>query len=150
MHYGLDTLLIRIGADTTSWIAILAMRSRYLHPGDASRMSEWAPTGFRLPCRGLFSGSGMVGRRGFLLARRRSPTHSGAMFSVDETTAEAIRQVFEKSGELSAVVELRRHFPGITNNETARICVRAIAGWKPLPTLPQRRTRTCRTRSSTQ
>jgi hypothetical protein len=35
-----------------------------------------------------------------------------AMFSVDETTAEAIRQVFEESGELSAVVELRRHFPG--------------------------------------
>jgi hypothetical protein len=73
-----------------------------------------------------------------------------AMFSVDETTAEAIRQVFEKSGELSAVVELRRHFPGITNNETARICVRVIADWKPLPPLPQKRTRTYRTKSSTQ
>jgi hypothetical protein len=34
------------------------------------------------------------------------------MFSVDETTAEAIRQVFEESGgELSAAIELRRHFP---------------------------------------
>ena len=42
------------------------------------------------------------------------------MFSVDEATAAAIRQVFENSGELSAVVELRRgHFLGITNNETA-------------------------------
>jgi hypothetical protein len=71
------------------------------------------------------------------------------MFCVDEATAAAIRQVFEDSGELSAVVELRRHFPGITNNETARICVRAIAGWKPLPPLPRKRTRTGRTRSST-
>jgi hypothetical protein len=72
------------------------------------------------------------------------------MFSVDETTAEAIRQVFEESGELSAVVELRRHFPGIKDNAAARLCVRAIAGWKPLPPLPPRQTRTCRTRSSTQ
>jgi hypothetical protein len=47
------------------------------------------------------------------------------MFSVDEATAAAIRQAFEKSGELSAVVELRQHFPGITNNETAGLCVRA-------------------------
>jgi hypothetical protein len=31
------------------------------------------------------------------------------MFSVDEATASAIQQVFEQSGELSAVVELRRH-----------------------------------------
>jgi hypothetical protein len=33
------------------------------------------------------------------------------MFSVDEATAAAIGQVFEESGELSAVVELRRPFP---------------------------------------
>jgi hypothetical protein len=59
------------------------------------------------------------------------------MFSVDETTAEAIRQVFEESGELSAVVELRRHFPGIKDNEAARLCVRAIAGWNQLPPLPR-------------
>jgi hypothetical protein len=72
------------------------------------------------------------------------------MFSVDEATAAAIRQVFEESGELSAVVEFRRHFPGIKDNEAARICVRTIAGWKPLPPLPLKRTRTCGTRSSTQ
>jgi hypothetical protein len=58
------------------------------------------------------------------------------MFSVDETTAAAIRKAFEESGELSAVVELRRHFPGLKDNENARVCVRAIAGWKPLPPLP--------------
>jgi hypothetical protein len=57
------------------------------------------------------------------------------MFSLDATTAAAIRQTYEVSGELSAVVELRRYFPGITDNETARRCVRAIAGWKPLPPL---------------
>jgi hypothetical protein len=72
-----------------------------------------------------------------------------AMFSIDETTAAVIRQAFEESGELSAVVELRRHFPGIADNETARLCVRTIAGWKPLPPLPAKRIRTCRTRSST-
>jgi hypothetical protein len=71
------------------------------------------------------------------------------MFSVDEATAAAIRKAFEESGELSAVVELRRHFPGIADNANARLCVRAIAGWQPLPPLPRKRTRTCRTRSST-
>src|SRR5271157_6026498 len=49
MHYGLDTLLIRIGADTTSLVAILVMRSRYLHPGDAPQDERMAPTGFRFP-----------------------------------------------------------------------------------------------------
>ena len=57
------------------------------------------------------------------------------MFSVDETTAAAIRQAYETSGELSAVVALRQHFPEITDNESAKRCVRAIAGWKPLPPL---------------
>jgi hypothetical protein len=71
------------------------------------------------------------------------------MFSVNEATAAAIRQVFEESGELSAAVELRRHFPGITDNAAARRCVRMIAGWKPLPPLPPKRTRTGRTKSST-
>jgi hypothetical protein len=47
-----------------------------------------------------------------LLARCSSAAHACAMFSVDEATAAAIRQVFEESGELSAVVELWRHFPG--------------------------------------
>ena len=51
------------------------------------------------------------------------------MFVVDEPTAAAIRKAYAESGELSAVVELRRHFPGIVNNENARLCVRAIASW---------------------
>jgi hypothetical protein len=50
------------------------------------------------------------------------------MFCVDEATSAAIRQVYEANGELSAAVELRRHFPGITNNETARRCRRDTSG----------------------
>ncbi len=53
------------------------------------------------------------------------------MFCVDEATAEAIRRVFDEEGELSAVLELRRHFPLITDNARGRECVRIIAGWRP-------------------
>ena len=55
------------------------------------------------------------------------------MFCVDEATAAAIRRAYEEEGELSAVVELRRHFPGIADNANARLCVRTIASWPPLP-----------------
>jgi hypothetical protein len=71
------------------------------------------------------------------------------MFSVDEMTAEAIRQMFEESGELSAVVELRRHFPGITNNAAACRCVRVIAGRKPGATPAPENARPCGNRLST-
>jgi hypothetical protein len=53
------------------------------------------------------------------------------MFAISEAQAAAIRAVFEQRGELSAVVELRRLFPGVTDNAQARECVRMIAGWKP-------------------
>jgi hypothetical protein len=53
------------------------------------------------------------------------------MFAISEAQAAAIRAVFEQRGELSAVVELRRLFPGVTDNRQARECVRMIAGWKP-------------------
>jgi hypothetical protein len=39
--------------------------------------------------------------------------------------------VFEQDGELSAMIELRRHFPGITDNTRVRECARIIAGWTP-------------------
>ena len=55
------------------------------------------------------------------------------MFVVDEPTADAIRLAWESGGELSAVVELRRHFPLITDPERARLCVRTIVGWVPRP-----------------
>jgi hypothetical protein len=52
---------------------------------------------------------------------------------VDEETAAAIRRAWEEGGELSAVVELRRHFPLITDNADVRRCVRAIVGWAQRP-----------------
>jgi hypothetical protein len=55
------------------------------------------------------------------------------MFAVDDDTAGAIRRVYEESGELAAVVELRRHFPLFENSEHARSCVRSIASWTPIP-----------------
>jgi hypothetical protein len=56
------------------------------------------------------------------------------MFVVTEADAAAIRAVFEKDGELSAAIEVRRRFPGIPDNAKARACARSIAGWQ----LPER------------
>jgi len=53
------------------------------------------------------------------------------MFIVTEADAAAIRTVFEQEGELSAAIELRRRFPGITDNAKARVHAQIIAGWKP-------------------
>jgi hypothetical protein len=53
------------------------------------------------------------------------------MFTVSEADAAAIRTAFNEEGELSAVIELRRRFRGISDNAKARTCVRMIAGWKP-------------------
>ena len=61
------------------------------------------------------------------------------MFSISETEAAEIRAVFQQRGELSAALELRRLFPGITDNAQARECARTIAGWKPLPLRPVKR-----------
>jgi hypothetical protein len=58
------------------------------------------------------------------------------MFVVSEVDADAIREAFNKGGELSAAVELRRRFPGIADNQNARACARTIAGWTKLQTPP--------------
>lgn len=50
---------------------------------------------------------------------------------VTEEDATAIRAAYEQDGELSAAIELRRRFPGITDNEHARTCARSIASWTP-------------------
>ena len=62
------------------------------------------------------------------------------MFTVTEAEAAAIRAAFERGGEFAAAVELRRLFPGVTDNAEARECARTIAAWKPLPA-PLRRVR---------
>jgi hypothetical protein len=55
------------------------------------------------------------------------------MFVVTEAEAAAIRAAFEQEGEFSAAIELRRLFPGITDNATARLHAWIIAGWEPRP-----------------
>jgi hypothetical protein len=62
------------------------------------------------------------------------------MFVVTEEDEAAIRAVYEQRGEFAAALELRRLFPGITDNTQARECARTIAGWKPLPLRPVKRT----------
>ena len=74
----------------------------------------------------------LVGRSFSLLGLSRLPMLS-EMFSVSEAEAAAIRAAYEQRGELAAAVELRRRFPGITDNAQAREYARIIAGWKPLP-----------------
>ena len=61
-------------------------------------------------------------------------SHALTMFVVTEAQAAMIRATYEQRGEFSAAVELRQLFPGITDNAQARLCVRTIAGWRPLPT----------------
>jgi hypothetical protein len=56
---------------------------------------------------------------GRLVADRRD-RHLLGMYVVTEADAAAIREVYETGGELSAAVELRRRFPGIIDNATAR------------------------------
>jgi hypothetical protein len=54
------------------------------------------------------------------LARRAAGRHPFRMFLVTEADADAIRAIFNQEGELSAAIELRRRFPGITDNAKAR------------------------------
>jgi hypothetical protein len=68
------------------------------------------------------------------------------MFTVDEATAEAIGRAYDEGGELSGIVEFRRHFPLITDNAKAGECVRIIAGWQPPPVQPPQATRPARAR----
>jgi hypothetical protein len=56
------------------------------------------------------------------------------MFVVTEAEATAIRTVFEQEGELSAAIEVRRLFPGVTDNAKARAHAQTIAGWELPPT----------------
>jgi hypothetical protein len=81
------------------------------------------------------------------LADFSEPSHSITMFVVTEEDASAIRDVFDRDGELSAAVELRRRFPLIADNAIARQWARTIAGWKPLPVRPKSKPRTNSNRS---
>src|SRR5271167_4450014 len=71
------------------------------------------------------------------LASPGAHRHVFGMFVITEADAAAIRAVFNQEGELSAAIELRRRFPGVTDNAKARACARSIAGWTPLPAQPR-------------
>jgi hypothetical protein len=70
------------------------------------------------------------------LPAMRRVTKPFGMFLVTDADADAIRAIFNQEGKLSAAIELRRRFPGFTDNAKARIYVRTIAGWKPPPSQP--------------
>ena len=59
------------------------------------------------------------------------------MFAVDEATAHAIRQACQDGGKLSGMVELRRHFPLITDNARARVYLEVIMSWRPPTPSPE-------------
>jgi len=68
------------------------------------------------------------------LAGRGGRAHAlDQMFCVSEAEAAAIRTAFEQKGEFAAAIELRRLFPGITDNAKTRSWARVIAGWEPAP-----------------
>jgi hypothetical protein len=58
-----------------------------------------------------------------------------------EDDADAIRDVFERDGELSARIEVRRRFPRVTSGEEVRDIARVFAGRTFLPRPEARVTR---------
>ena len=80
-------------------------------------------------------GASGIDTYGEILATGQPHGHTRLMFSIDEPTADAIRHALNESGELAAIIELRRHFPLIGDNAQARLCVRAIASWGPVAAL---------------
>ncbi len=51
------------------------------------------------------------------------------MFSLSEDEITSVCAAFDTGGEFAASVELRRLFPGTTDLQKARQCVRTIVGW---------------------
>ena len=60
------------------------------------------------------------------------------MFSISDKDIAAIQAAFERGGELSATIEVRRIFPGIPDNAEARRIALIIAGWEPVSPGPIR------------
>jgi hypothetical protein len=56
-----------------------------------------------------------------MTCRRVASAHSAPLFMVSDIDATAIRTVYRQEGELSVAIELRRRFPGITDDENAPI-----------------------------
>jgi hypothetical protein len=58
------------------------------------------------------------------------------MFVVSDSAAAAIRSAMDQSGELGAMAELRRLYPGICDFAPAQQCARIIADWTAADKLP--------------
>jgi hypothetical protein len=69
-------------------------------------------------------------------ASKTRSSYGLALSPMSRPSAAAIREIYERDGELSAAVELRRRFPGITDNAIARNHARWIAGWASTPEQP--------------
>jgi len=52
------------------------------------------------------------------------------MFAIDEADVAAILAAFEQAGEMAVAVELRRRFPGLSEN-AGREAARMIVRWRP-------------------
>ena len=98
---------------------------------------------------GFYGGSPRKALAAISLAASGRSAHAPGMFVVSEVEAAAIRAAFDRGGEFSAAIELRRLFPGLTDNDQAREFARTIARWKPLRMPREARTCPPRTRSST-
>jgi hypothetical protein len=59
------------------------------------------------------------------------------MFSISDKDIAAIQAAFERGGESSATIELRRIFPGIPDNAEARTIALTIVGWRSMPANPR-------------
>ena len=64
------------------------------------------------------------------LLRRPDGAHAPGMFAIDEAYVAAILSAFDQAGETAAAVELRRRFPGLSEN-AAREAARMIVRWRP-------------------
>jgi len=108
-------------ADRSSSLGAVGIRPA--EPNDVPRKVTGAKRGpdNRRPLRSRWPG----------LASSRPGPKLFAMFVVDDATADTLHRIWQEEGELSALVELRRHFPLIADNARARLCLQAIVGWAP-------------------
>jgi hypothetical protein len=56
--------------------------------------------------------------------------HAPRMFAITEADTDAILAAFDRDGEPAAVVELRRRFPGLSENAGLE-ATRMIVRWRP-------------------
>ena len=75
------------------------------------------------------------------LSQIECPATFLAMYVVTEADAAAVREVYERDGELSAAIELRRRFPGITDKPRRGSRRGPLLGGQLLPPRPARRPR---------